>query len=248
MLFTWFMLAGFILLIAPENWTKKLQPDFSYIFRWPWRIGGSLSLFATYPALRDTVNYKEYNNHIANLTKWLEQERKSVEELQVLRKRFPLEDVKFLSAYVSPSSAGTQSELYINCGRKHGLARGQFVLGSNSIIGTVQDVWSHSAQVRLITDPASKIAVEILGVRRLMNGNGNNSAKIPHLLKDKHKVKIGDYVFAAPTRGFLNAPMVTGKIVECQRDDENPSLWDITVKPVCDIERLNSVIVMIMNP
>jgi hypothetical protein len=41
--------------------------------------------------------------------------------------------------------------------------------------------------------------------------------------------------------------MIIGKVAECKRDDENPSLWDITVEPACDIERLNDVAVIVMN-
>jgi len=42
--------------------------------------------------------------------------------------------------------------------------------------------------------------------------------------------------------------MIIGKVAQCKRDDQNPSLWDITVKPACDIERLTSVAVIIINP
>jgi hypothetical protein len=41
--------------------------------------------------------------------------------------------------------------------------------------------------------------------------------------------------------------MIIGKVAACERDNENPSLWDITVRPVCDIERINRVSVLIMN-
>jgi len=101
----------------------------------------------------------------------------------------------------------------------------------------------------LITDPTSKIAVKIaeLNVDRLMQGNGKNSAKV-QLLSIKHKVKTGDIVYAGKKPGFLDAPMIIGTVVQCKRDDENPSLWDITVKPACDIERLNGVAVIVMNP
>ena len=80
-----------------------------------------------------------------------------------------------------------------------------------------------------------------------MQGTGSNSAKV-QLLSIKHKVKIGDVVYARKKPGFLDAPMIIGTVAQCKRDDENPSLWDITVKPASDIERLNSVAVIIMNP
>ena len=42
--------------------------------------------------------------------------------------------------------------------------------------------------------------------------------------------------------------MITAKVAQCKRDDGNPSLWDVTVKPVCEIEKLDNVAVIIMNP
>ena len=86
-----------------------------------------------------------------------------------------------------------------------------------------------------------------LNIGRLMQGCGNNSAKVL-LLPKKYKVKAGDTVYAGKKPGFLDTPMITGTVTKCKRDDENPSLWDITVEPVCEIERLRDIAVIIMNP
>jgi hypothetical protein len=64
----------------------------------------------------------------------------------------------------------------------------------------------------------------------------------------KYKVRSGDNVYADKKPGFLDAPMIAGKVGDCKRNDEIPLLWDITVKPTCDIETLDSVAVIIMNP
>ena len=142
-----------------------------------------------------------------------------------------------------------RSELIINRGQKDGLAKDQFVMADNSIIGTISDVDSRTARVRLFTDSASNIAVKIgkSNIERIMQGNGNSSARIP-LLSTEHKIKKGDRVFARKKPGFLDAPIIIGKVDQCKLDDKNPSLWDITVEPVCDIEILNDVTVIVMNP
>jgi len=142
---------------------------------------------------------------------------------------------------------GLHSKFIINRGENDGLANGQLVFGDNSIIGTISYVSSRTAQVKLVTDSTSKIAVKIAGLNRVMQGSGSDSAKVL-MVSIKHKVKIGDVVYAGKKPGVLDAPMIIGKVAECKRDDENPSLWDITVKPACDIEKLNSVAVIIMNP
>ena len=255
MLFTWFMLAGFIFLFAPQNLTNKFQLAFARIFRWPLSIGRNISLSAHTQSARggltDVVSRREYNklqNHLANLTEQLYQKHQKVENLSGLRDRLPLKGAKLVLADVIREFIdGLRSEFIINRGENDGLAQGQFVLGDNSIIGTISYVSSRTALVKLVTDSTSKIAVKIAELNRVMQGTGSNSAKV-QLLSIKHKVKIGDVVYASKKPGFLDAPMIIGTVAQCKRDDENPSLWDITVKPASDIERLNSVAVIIMNP
>jgi len=253
MLFTWFMLAGFIFLFAPQNLTSRFQLVFAYVFRWPLSIGRGFRLSAyTHQPLKNAVSRREYNqlqNYLVNVTEELDQERKKVEKLSGLRKnRRPLEGAKLVFADVIAASIDDlHAEFIINRGDGDGLGKGQFVLGDNSIIGTVSEVFARTARVRLITDSASKIAVKIakLDVSRVMQGAGNNSAGIRLI---KHKAKAGDVVYADKKPGFLDVPIIVGRVVECARDDENPLLWDITVTPACEIERLSNVTVVIMNP
>ena len=253
MLFTWFMLAGLIFLFAPQSLTNKFHLAFTHIFRWPLSIGRNISLAARIQQPSNApANNKEaqYQNYIVNLEAKLKQEHQKVEELSGLRNRLPLEGAKLMLADVITSSIDRlHSELTINRGAEDGLAKGQFVLADNSIIGTISETSSRTARLKLFTDPTSKMAIKVgkLNVERVMQGNGNDSARI-QLLQMEHKVKVGDGVYAGKKAGFLDAPMIIGKVAECKRDDENPSLWDITVKPVCDVERLTSVAVIIINP
>jgi rod shape-determining protein MreC len=248
MLFTWFMLGGLIFLFTPQNLTNKFQFAFARIFRGPLSIGRNISLSAhTQPQLTDVVSRSKYNqlqNYLANITKELSQERQKVKELSGLRNRRPLEGAGLMLAEVITAST---EGLIINRGQNDGLQKGQFVLGDNSIIGTISDISPRTAKVELITETTSNMAVEVGGLKTVIQGYGKNSAKV-QLVSTKHTVKIGDNVYACKKPGFLDAPMIIGAVSQCKRDDENPLLWDITVKPACDIERLNDVTVLIMNP
>ena len=252
-LFTWFMLAGFIFLFTPQKLTNKFQFAFTRIFRWPLSIGRSISLSThAQQSLTDVVNRSKYNklrNHLANVTQWLHQERQKVEKLSGLRDRAVWKGVNFVLADVITFSDGPNDKLIINRGESDGLAKGQFVLGDYSIIGTISDVNPRTVQVKLVTGPGSKIAIRIaeLNVGAILQGNGTSSAKVRWLSR-KHKIKIGDVVCARKKPGFLDIPMIIGTVVQCREDNENPLLWDITVKPACDIEKLNSVAVIVMNP
>jgi cell shape-determining protein MreC len=252
MLFTWFGLSGLILLFAPQDLTGKFQLGFVRIFRWPLSMGGDLALTAnTQQQFQDVVPRRDYDkllNHIDNLQETLRQQREKFEKIHGLYNTYVWEGTNYVVAdVITPNIDSSSNELTIHYLRNPGLAKGQFVLGENSIIGTISDVSSRTARVKLFTDPTSGIHVKIgdLNVPRMMQGNGDNSAKIP-LLRTEHKIKTGDKVRAQKCE-FLGAPVIIGRVAEIKEDHENPLLWDITVKPACDIEKLEDVAVIIMG-
>ena len=253
MLFTWFMLASLIFLFAPQKLTDKFQFAFLRVFNWPLSIGENISLSVrTRQPLgdADVVPRREYNklqNYRANLEGQLRKEHEKVEILSGLRNRFPLEAGDLQVASVFPGSFDKlHGELSINKGKDDKVAKDQFVLADNSIIGTIGDVSARGAKVKLFTNPTSNIAVEVANTKRVMRGSGDNLARIPML---KHKVKIDSEVMVNSRKtGFLNAPMIIGKVLRYERNANSPMLWDIVVEPVCDFEQLNDVAVIVINP
>ena len=259
MLFIWFMLAGLIFFFAPPKITNKFQFGFVRIFRKPLSIGRNISLSASrlmaseQSVSEEAVSRERYNrlhNHLANVTEWLKQEREKVEKLSGLRDRPVWKGVDFVLADVIAASVnGLRGELIINRGEKDGLTKDQFVLASESIIGTLWKVDNRTAQVKLISDPTSKMAVKIANfdMDRIMHGEGNCSASVK-LVPTKYSIKSGGIVYAQKRPGFLSSPVIVGTVAECKSNDENPLVWDITVKPVCDIKGLTDVAVIVMNP
>lgn len=246
------MLAGFIFLFIPPKLTNNFQFVFARFFRWPLSIGRniSLSVHAQLPS-EDVVSRRRYNqlqNHLTNITEQRDQEHKKVEKLSRMRDRAGWESMRFVLADVITGSEGAQSELIINRGESDGLRMGQFVLGDNSIIGTISEVSSRTSRVKLVTDPSCKIAIKTTesNVESIMQGNGDNCGKV-RMVNVKHKVRVGETIKAATKPGLLDVPVIVGKVAECKRDEENPLLWDITVKPVCEIDRLKDVVVIVMN-
>ena len=253
MLFTWFTLAGFIFLFTPQKLTDNFQYAFLRVFNWPLSIGENISLSVrTRQPLgdADVVPRREYNklqNHRANLEGQLRKEHEKVEMLSGLRNRFLLEAGDLQVASVFPGSFDKlHGELSINKGTDDKVAKGQFVLSDNSIIGTIGDVSARGAKVKLFTNPTSSIPVEVANTKHLMRGSGDNLAMIPMV---KHKVEIDSEVMASSRKtGFLNAPMIIGKVLRYERNVKSPLLWDIVVEPVCDFEQLNDVAVIVINP
>jgi len=258
-LFTSFMLTGLIFLFAPQRITNKFQFAFVRIFCCPLRVGRDISLTVSglmasaEGSTEDVVSrtrYDKLHNRFANVTEWLRQERRKVESLSGLRNRTVWQGVNFVLADIITSTVdGLHGELIINRGSEDGLVVGQFVMADESIIGTICKVDNRTAQVRLITDPASQIAVKIEGLSkdRILQGAGGNSAKVK-LLPTKYRVEIDDVVYVQKKPGFLNTPVILGTVAECESNKDNPLLWDITVKPACDIKNLMEVSVITMNP
>ncbi len=137
-----------------------------------------------------------------------------------------------------------RGELIINRGKEDQLQKNSFVLADNSIIGTISDVTARTARVKLFTHPASNTAVNIGNSHKLMEGCGNNQAKVEML---KQEIKVGTEIMASKRPGFLDTPMIIGKVVRCEHNDQ-PLLWDITVEPVCNIQKIESIHIIVMNP
>lgn len=251
MLFIWCMLAGFIVLLSPQNLTNKFQFAFTRVFRWPLSIGRNISLSAaTREPLRDKDmvtrdEYEELLNHLANVTRQRDDAYKDIIKLTKMRNKPAWERAGFVQADVITVSVDKlRGELDINRGKEDGLEKNLFVLAANSIIGTISDVDTHTSRVRLFTDPASDTVVRIGNTDWLMKGCGNNQAKVEML---KNNVKIRKEIMASKRPGFLDTPMIIGKVVRCEHNDQ-PLLWDIIVEPVCNIQKIESIHVIVMNP
>lgn len=248
MLFAWCMLGGLIFLFAPDNLTNRCQLAFARLFHWPLSFGRSISLSAK-PSRSSgndfTAIENQLNIHIANLQERLFATEEKLKQLSGLYDVYHWGNTRFVIADVT---RGSTDELVINYGAMDGIAVGQFVLGDNSIIGKISAVARRTAKVSLITKPDCKIEVRIsrLGIKKIMQGGGNNTAKI-RMVSTEKKIKKGDKVFFRPKAGFLSVPIIVGTITDYKEDDDYPLLWDITVTGVCDIEQLDNVAVIVIG-
>jgi rod shape-determining protein MreC len=193
---------------------------------------------------QDTHSRTQAQNHIANLQAQLDSQIQENARLRSFLKEHPLLNAKFIYCDILQT---TSSELTINCGSSQGLSQGQFVLGDNSIIGAIAQVWSQSAKVTLITSPSSRIVAKIGDKDAIIQGSRTNEIKAPLLVRKSYDIKAGDPVYCQPRSGFLTTQIIIGKVRECKTDPANPLLWDVTIAPACDIKSLSSVDVIVLN-
>lgn len=244
MLFTWFTLGALIILLVPDSFTSRFQFGFARVFHLPLSYGRSIQLAQT-----EARPGNEQEIHVANLEKWLYYYRQEVENVTRMRQELPLRNFALLPATITTVPEGPASQFYVNRGSQDAVVPGQFVMAQNGIIGTVHDVAAHSARVKLITDPESKIAVQIgnLPGRKMMTGKDGRTASVG-MVPAKQNVAAGNRVYIAPRAGFLDDPVIAGIITQCKEDLREPLLWDITVEPVATIDQLESVHILVFDP
>lgn len=258
MLFAYFMLGGLIFFFTPPQLTGRLQMAYASVFRLPLTTGRTVTLAAQAPVAGEVAgskgyaalqaDYKRLRNDVANLQAQLREAVAAVDHLAQIRTVREWDRMRFLPAGVVAVTSSAQNEVIINVGHEEGAAVDHYVmaLSDHSLIGRICDVMPHTAKVRLFSDPASRIPVDIgnSGIQGLMEGRGGGSAKVP-FVSSKRAVAEGDPVYVRKQSGLLDAPIVAGQVAQCRKDPDNPLLWDITVRATCDIASLENVAVVV---
>lgn len=218
------------------------------------------------PSKNDTVEKSEYDQLLADY-KTLQARHQAIidvnRNLSHIRNNPPMPVPAIVMANVSKLTIeGQRNEIIINRGWAHGLKKGQYVISAghdlkdnltSSVIGTISELSKTMSRVRLITDATHHISVDIwrdginLGISGQLRGNNKMQAKIPLISRKQYDLKDDDFVFAKRKSGFLETPLVIGKITEIIKDEQYPLLWDITVTPIINIKSLTDVGVIVID-
>ncbi|MHC4293054.1 MAG: rod shape-determining protein MreC [Planctomycetota bacterium] len=252
-LLMFFVVTGVIILLSPQSVSSKLQLAFIRFFQAPLNLCNKMANPKPKSEKRtnifDPYRYVQLRNHLANNIQLLHEQRQQMSQLNEVSNRYAWNGANFVMADIITLSIDSQrADMVINRGKNDGLTADQFVLGDYCVIGTIAQLDDRTAQVRLVTDPASKLAVTIgqSDINALLEGVGNNEARIS-LLPTKYSVQAGDIVYARKKAGFLDASIVVGHIVQCQRSQENPLVWEVKVIPASNVKVLENVTVVAMT-
>ncbi|MCL5280315.1 MAG: rod shape-determining protein MreC [Planctomycetes bacterium] len=259
MVFACGLLMGVIFLfLVPREAAGRLQLAYAHVFRWPLAMGRVVRTQAT--TSTRSISPQEYQdllkacqqlrNRSANVEKELEEAKHQIELLTKLKAKSGLEHMQIIPAKVD---AQVQDEMTISRGQDSGVAVGQYVLSltedridDQCVIGVISAVSAKGAKVRLFSDASSRLPVRIAGlnVGKVMEGRGDGVAQIARQVPRDHTIHVRDAVYAQAKRGQLDVSVIVAEISQCKRDPDYPTMWDITVRPVCDLADLNDVVVL----
>ena len=262
-----FLLVGIIFLFLPTKITCKFHDSFVYLFSPVLKLSSPYSVSnLTDSAIEQSfVSKQQYDDIFAKnqilekqLKEALRARNETIEMLETAtgtRQRLPDIGPGHIWAQVI-TKALERSELDINRGQNDGLKAGQYVIANDNVIGSISQVFNYTGKVKLLTDPEHKIIVEVEGVdessqqvyiRAFMKGDGKGRCLITEI-KTSYKIEQGNFVYAYARPGFLNAPLVIGKVGQIMHDDSNPLFWKIVVRPLIDIETIDKVFAVSMEP
>lgn len=157
---------------------------------------------------------------------------------------------------VRRGDAAVSRTMEIDLGSAGKPREGLAVLLGESLVGLVEQVGTHSARVKLLSDVGSSMKVRIGRLRDgrfsasdryyWLTGVGRGGMSVRDMARSDVNagiVAVGDFVLSDPMLSVLPAPMVVGKVTACETDRENPLLSILRVTSTTDLSRIRRVYV-----
>ena len=158
---------------------------------------------------------------------------------------------------VRKAAAVTSNHFNVYLPESEGVRDGLSVVSSEVLVGFVDQVSTHSARVRLITDRATKMPVVIAqleGERFLpleaqfwLVGTGGSRLEVrdvDHRYVKSQAVQVGDTVLTVPHDARLPVSLTVGTVTKVRPDPENRLLYVLDVEPPLDFDKLRRVFVI----
>lgn len=153
---------------------------------------------------------------------------------------------KTLPAQVYGTSGTMGSHVfYIDKGAADGLKRDMAVITPTGIVGKLQDVFAHSAQVLAINDQTSGAGVILIPtrIRGILQGNGSGQLEVVGIMADE-SIKPGEKVLTAGGDLVFPRGLPVGVVKKVVPDRERPGFVDVMVKSAAHLNRLDEVLVI----
>jgi rod shape-determining protein MreC len=133
----------------------------------------------------------------------------------------------------------------IGAGQNVGLRRGMPVVSAKGVVGRVTQVFRSSADVQLIVDPASAVAVRDERSRARANvvGTGSNHKADLDFALRADDIEEGDLLVTSGTDGIFPSGLAVGKVIEVRRKS-SATFLRAQVAPAVDPREVEEVLVV----
>jgi rod shape-determining protein MreC len=208
------------------------------------------SVWSNYIALRHTrAENLALQNEIARLR---QEQAAFAEDARQGRRMEALLDFKqhYITATVAAQVIYTSGSdrtrvLYLDKGSQDGLKPDQAVMTPDGVVGKLRDVFPHTAQLLLLSDPTSGAGVilESSRIRGIVRGSSSGKVQIVNLTADS-RINPGERVITSGGDRVFPRGLPVGVIEKIQPDPDHQPFTLITLKPAADLTRLEEVLVI----
>ncbi|QMV19451.1 rod shape-determining protein MreC [Granulicella sp. 5B5] len=149
-------------------------------------------------------------------------------------------------AQVIGTSGSDRSRLVlIDKGANDGLKPEEAVITPDGVVGKLRDVFPHSAQVVLISDPTSGAGVILTStrIRGILRGTADGEIQINNLTADS-RIKPGEQVVTSGGDLVFPRGIPVGTIQSVAPDPQHQPYTAITIKPAANLTELEEVLVI----
>ncbi len=153
---------------------------------------------------------------------------------------------KTLPAQVIGTSGTDQSQvLYIDKGFDNGLAQDMPVITADGIVGKLKDVFPHTSQVLLVTDPTSGVGVilQTTRTRGILKGRPYGQLQVVDISPDS-RIKAGEPVVTSGGDQIFPRGLPVGAVERIVPDPEHDPLVDVLIRPAAKLGALEEVLVI----
>lgn len=188
---------------------------------------------------------REYNEQLVQQYSQMEEYK---QEAQRLQKLLDLKDTYQIEGtgarVIGRSSEAWSQTVIINKGSDDGVSTGQTVMGTSGVVGQIVSTSSHTATVRLLTDPQSGAAAMVQSSRAegVLRGSLVGLLYLEDLDADA-EVNVGDVVVTSGLGGSYARGLIIGTVVKVDAQQGDTSRRAV-VSPNDAISTLEDVLVV----
>ncbi|HVA72478.1 MAG TPA: rod shape-determining protein MreC [Candidatus Limnocylindrales bacterium] len=160
-------------------------------------------------------------------------------------------NVPMVAAEVIGASADSNSEtIFINRGEHDGLRRNMAVITPDGVVGKIFEVFSHTAQVLLITDKESGVGALLANTRThgVVNGTGDPLLRMDYVTTGE-KLFVGEEILTSGEDRIFPKDLPVGTVASAK---PGYPFQTIRAKPAAHLDRLEEVLVLLteesLNP